>query len=201
MILDLAAMLTLAEQCAPNVAPRTLTAIAHTESRFDTLAIGVNGRSAPVARPATPARAVEIARRRLAAGENLDLGVAQINHRNLDRLGLTLEGAFDACRNLAAAGRLLTSDFKQARRSGAAPQAALRIAFSRYNTGDDRRGFANGYVGKVEASAKRLGLLSMSNPVQPHVVGLDQAPTPAGDVAVFAKPTDRRRLVFLGSDQ
>lgn len=201
MILDLAAMLTLAEQCAPSVAPRTLAAVAHAESSFDTLAIGVNGRPRQFARPTTPAEAVEAAQRRLAAGDNLDLGVAQINHRSLGRLGLSLEDAFDACRNLAAAGRLLSSDFRRARRRGADPQAALRIALSRYNTGDDRRGFANGYVGRVESAAARLGLMSPSPLARPPSTDLDQVSTPTDDMAVFAQPAEHRRLVFQGAGQ
>lgn len=42
MILDVASLLALAGSCAPSVAPETLISIVHTESRFNTLAIGVN---------------------------------------------------------------------------------------------------------------------------------------------------------------
>ena len=41
-MLDLAAILILAQTCAPYSAPETLAAVAWTESRFDSLAIGVN---------------------------------------------------------------------------------------------------------------------------------------------------------------
>ena len=41
-MLELAAVLALSQACAPSVAPETLAAIAHVESRFDPLAIGVN---------------------------------------------------------------------------------------------------------------------------------------------------------------
>ena len=49
-MLDLASVLALSQSCAPSVAPQTLAAIAHVESRFDPLAIGVNGNGSRPAR-------------------------------------------------------------------------------------------------------------------------------------------------------
>lgn len=157
-MLELAAVLALSTRCAPSVAPETLTAIAWVESRFDPLAIGINGTASRPPRARDRAGAIRQARRLLASGANLDLGLAQINSDNLDWLGLTVEDAFDPCRSLAAASTVLRAGYRPSDDSARSRQAALRIALSRYNTGDAERGFRNGYVARVERAAARLNL-------------------------------------------
>lgn len=157
-MLDLAMVLALAQNCAPSTAPSTLAAIAHVESRFDPLAIGVNRGSGPVSRPRTAEEATGVARALISRGANIDLGLAQINSRNLDWLGLSVAEAFDPCRNLAAAAQVLEAGYQPIDDTNAGRQRALRIALSRYNTGHAERGFRNGYVGKVERAARRLFL-------------------------------------------
>lgn len=153
MILGAATVLGLALRCAPSVAAPTLLAVTRVESGLDTLAIGVNGARPGALRPQSLAEAVDRAKALLAAGANLDLGLAQINSRNLERLGLTVEDAFDPCRSLAAGAALLHEAYASARRDAADPQSALRTALSLYNTGDQARGFRNGYVTRVVAAA------------------------------------------------
>ncbi len=79
----------------------------------------------------------------------------QINSANLARLNLTLSDAFDPCRNLAAADRVLVDGYT-APAPGQDPQPAVQQALSRYNTGNAVRGVSNGYVGKVQASAELI---------------------------------------------
>jgi type IV secretion system protein VirB1 len=153
MILDPAAVVSLAARCAPDVAPATLLALARVESGLNPLAIGVNHSPAKVAPPRSTSQAIELATSLTAAGENVDLGLAQINSANLKRLGLTIEAAFDPCRNLAASATILRTAYAAARQHAADDQAALRAALSVYNTGDDLRGFRNGYVARVVMSA------------------------------------------------
>lgn len=157
-MLELAIIFSLAQTCAPAAAPETLAAIAYVESRFDPLAIGVNRGPRPSRRPQDRADAVRIARDLLARGADLDLGVGQINSGNLAWLGLSVEDAFDPCRNLAASAKVLRSGYRPAGDRPDQRQAALRIALSRYNTGHPERGLRNGYVGRVEAAAVRLSL-------------------------------------------
>ncbi|MDP3749292.1 MAG: lytic transglycosylase domain-containing protein [Phenylobacterium sp.] len=193
MILELAAALALSERCAPKIAPGTLIPIVRTESGFDTLAIGVNRGATGWARPRTPQAAAQIARKLIADGANLDLGLAQINTANLARLRLSVEDAFDPCRNLAAAGELLAANYHAVRGRAPNDQAALRTALSLYNTGRTDRGFRNGYVAKVEAAARSL------------VPAIDMAPETkaptAGDTGpasrdVFARASSSPILVF-----
>jgi type IV secretion system protein VirB1 len=153
MILQLASVVALAQQCAPSVAPETLVSVVHAESKFDTLAIGVNARGVRAEVPATPAAAARIARSLIAKGYNIDLGLGQINSANLRWLGLSVEDTFDPCRNLAAAARVLSSNFLDAARTQGSSDRAISVALSMYNTGSQARGFGNGYVARVYASS------------------------------------------------
>lgn len=153
MSLSIAATLALAAQCAPNVAPETLLSVVHVESRFNPLAIGVNGGPRVRVSAQTRSKAVAQASALIAAGRNIDLGLAQINSGNLRWLGLTVDAAFDPCANLAAAARVLQDGYRRGAAAEVGAQAALRTAFSYYNTGRPSRGFANGYVAKVVRAA------------------------------------------------
>ena len=145
------ALLALASQCALSVAPETVLAIIQTESSGEPFALNVNGGRQPASQ-SSAADAAAIARRYVAAGYSVDLGLAQINSRNMRWLGLTWETVFDPCTNVAALGRVLTSNYN-AVSVGRHPQTALRVALSMYNTGSKTRGFRNGYVAKVERNA------------------------------------------------
>ena len=146
-----AAIFALASQCAPTIAPETVLAIIQTESNGDPFALNVNGGRQP-ARQSNAVDAAATARRFVAAGYSVDLGLGQINSRNLRWLGLTWETVFDPCTNVAALGRVLTANYNAAK-AGRDPQTALRVALSMYNTGSQTRGFRNGYVAKVVGNA------------------------------------------------
>jgi type IV secretion system protein VirB1 len=151
MALSSAAIFALASQCAPNVAPETVAAIVQTESHGRPFALNVNGGSQP-SEQTSAASAAATAWRYIAAGYSVDLGLGQINSRNMRALGLTWETVFDPCTNIAALGRVLTQNYNGAI-NGRDPQDALRVALSLYNTGSASRGFRNGYVAKVVRNA------------------------------------------------
>lgn len=139
----------LAQQCAPMVAPRTLMTIVRAESGFRPYAIGVNGKSRLTRQPQTQAEAIAVAINLIGKGISIDLGLAQINSANLPVLGLSIEDAFDPCKNLNAAARLLQSDYQRALSAGYLGDKALVAALSTYNTGSFTKGINNGYVRKV----------------------------------------------------
>lgn len=196
-MLDLAAILLLAQTCAPQTAPATLAAVAWAESRFDPLAIGVNRGPRPARPPRDAADAARIARDLLARGANLDLGVAQINSDNLDRLGLTPEAAFDPCSNLAAADRILRAGYRPG--PDRTPQQTLRIALSRYNTGHPERGFRNGYVARVEAAAAALGLAPAGDAARQDPPATGDPPGPVAAWDVFGRAPASPSLVFTST--
>lgn len=156
MPLDLATLIALAPSCAPAVAPATLLAVAKVESGFDPLVIGVNGHSPRRLSFSDPAKAAQAARTLITSGRNIDLGLGQVNVRNLGWLGLSVDAAFDPCRNLAASAQVLRAGFEKALPASDGEQAAVRTALSYYNTGRPDRGFANGYVAKVVGAAERM---------------------------------------------
>lgn len=155
MAYSAAAILALASQCAPSVAPETVLAIIQTESSGEPFALNVNGGRQP-ARQSNAVDAAATAQRFVAAGYSVDLGLGQINSRNMRWLGLTWETVFDPCTNVAALARVLTTNYN-AVKAGRDPQSALRVALSMYNTGSQTRGFRNGYVAKVVGNAGVAG--------------------------------------------
>tara|TARA_R110001599_G_scaffold144606_1_gene326313 strand:- start:1540 stop:2205 length:666 start_codon:yes stop_codon:yes gene_type:complete len=151
MAYSAASLIALASQCAPSVAPQTVLAIIQTESSGEPFALNVNGGRQP-ARQNNAGNAAATARRFVASGYSVDLGLGQINSRNMRWLGLTWETVFDPCTNVAALARVLTTNYN-AVSAGRDPQTALRVALSMYNTGSQTRGFRNGYVAKVVGNA------------------------------------------------
>lgn len=116
----------LLSECAPAIAPVTLAAVVQQESGGNPLALHDNttGRSY---RPASHADAAQLARDLVAQGHSVDIGLAQINSRNLSNLGMTVDQVLQPCANLRAAQAVLLEGWQ---RSG-----DLRATLSAYNTG------------------------------------------------------------------
>lgn len=165
----------LALRCGPNVAPVTLASIAQTESGFEPFLIHDND-TREAFRLSDDRQAAEMASALIASGHSVDLGLMQINSHNLPRLGLQVRDVFDPCVSIGAAS-LILSDAYVGGQTHEEQQQALRVTLSRYNTGDAQRGFRNGYVGKVEAAARRV------------VPALDVGPAPDG--VKTASPTQQ----------
>lgn len=152
-------METLLTECVPTVHPSTMGAIIRTESRGNAYALSDDGPSHLPWRvrktmlrsfnPSTREEAIRITNRLIKDGHIVGLGLAQVNSRNLAKLGLTVEQALDPCTNLNAGGQILTKFYLRAFRKYGNPDKALIAAISAYNTGDFVAGIENGYVGKV----------------------------------------------------
>jgi type IV secretion system protein VirB1 len=135
--------------CAANIAPVTLEAVIEVESRGDPLLLHVNGLAAQPRHATDASEAAGLARRYIAQGYSVDLGLMQVNSRNLAVLGYTIEQVLaDPCINIRAGAAVLTADYAAAMQEHGDGQAALQAALSAYNTGDLYRGFANGYVAR-----------------------------------------------------
>lgn len=151
-----------------------MAAIVRVESGFKPLAINVNGGNRLERQPENKAEAVATARWLIDNGYSIDLGVAQVNSKNIARKGLTVEAAFDPCANLGAAASILEEFYVAARRQFPDEQAALRAAVSAYNTGSFTRGFGNGYVQRVIGSAASAGRAGKPADVIPLAPERDQ---------------------------
>jgi type IV secretion system protein VirB1 len=130
--LTIQAALAIALQCAPSVDPDMLVGIGQNESGLETQILHDNTTGKVLRGPGV----IDAAALLIAAGHSVDLGVMQINSRNLGLLDLNLADAFDPCRSVAGAARLIQ-------------------LFARYNTGSATRGIANGYAGNVVAAIRR----------------------------------------------
>src|SRR5664279_3795719 len=129
------AVLTLAASlasCAAGVSPRTMAAVVSVESGGWPLTIHDNS-AARSYRFADRRHAETTANTLLAAGHNVDLGLAQINSSNLAGLGLTTAEVLDPCTNLRAGATILRRAYATAAGRFGPGQAALRFALSAYN--------------------------------------------------------------------
>jgi type IV secretion system protein VirB1 len=147
------AMLTLVtslQSCAAGVSPRTMAAIVSVESGGQPLAIYDNDSHRSYAF-ADRGQATATATQLLAAGHNVDLGLAQINSGNLAALGLTANNVFDPCTNLRAGASILRRAYASATQRFGPGQIALRHALSAYNSGSLFA--APQYVRRVAAAA------------------------------------------------
>jgi type IV secretion system protein VirB1 len=157
--------------------------VARVESGRDPLVIGVNGPTPQRFTADSPAGAAALAERLIAAGRNIDLGLAQINVRNLAPLGLSVADAFDPCRNLRASAAVLRAGWARTA-AQSDPASAMSATLSLYNTGTTSRGRLNGYVAKVVAAAGPSGAAPAPGP-------MDLPSPPAWRVFAGARRADR----------
>ena len=157
--MDASPFLALAMACAPQVDSRTTHALATVESSLNPHAIGVVG-GALVRQPRHRQEALVTARSLQAQGWDFSVGLAQINVRNVRRMGLRLEEAFEPCTNLRAMQTILGDCHERSTAPGstgpARDQHRLRQALSCYYSGNFVTGFRHGYVQRVLDAARRM---------------------------------------------
>lgn len=128
-------VVTIPYQCAPEVAPATLSAIVHVESRGNPLALHDNttGRSyAPSSEPAARSLLASL----LKLGHSVDAGLMQVNSINFKRFGLTPDRVLKPCVNVQIGGQILREAWGRAVRHGLTGQVALWHAVQAYNSGN-----------------------------------------------------------------
>jgi type IV secretion system protein VirB1 len=143
----------LAASCAPLVHPNTVHALVAVESSFNPHAIGVVG-GVLHRQPRTPGEARATANALHRDGWNYSVGLAQINRHIFQRLGLTLDSAFEPCQNLRAMQAVLVECAERAVLRTPAT-GAMGPALSCYYSGNFVTGFSHGYVDRVVSTARR----------------------------------------------
>ncbi|MGE0047715.1 MAG: lytic transglycosylase domain-containing protein [Acidithiobacillus sp.] len=124
----------LLSECAPLVAPATMAAIVRVESGGNPLAM-YNNATRQTILPSGLAQARAYLSKAIAAGQKVDVGLAQVDTENFAQYGLNGNNAFNACANLRVGSQILAADyFKAARRYGVGQQALFH-AFEAYNSG------------------------------------------------------------------
>ena len=137
-------MLELLMMCAPAVDPVTMAAVVKQESAGQPWAVN-NNTTKKSTTFGSKAAAVAAAVAAVGRGDNVDMGLAQINSKNLPVLGLTVEQVFDPCTNIAAGANILAA--------GYARTGSLGDALSMYNTGRPDSTIGAAYAQKVFGQA------------------------------------------------
>lgn len=149
----------LATRCAPDVSPLTMAYIVGHESENGPYRIHVNGDSGQLPKqPRNESEAIDAAKELLNKGVSFDMGLGQINSKNLPGLGIPVDRIFNPCKNLQASQTILKACYYDALKTNPPGQVALRHALSCYNTGSQVAGILNGYVTKVINVAKQSNL-------------------------------------------
>lgn len=171
--------------CAPAVSPVTIEAVVQVESRSDPLALHVNRLAVQPPPAGDIDEATRTAETFIAHGYSVDLGLMQVNSRNLPALGLTVAQVLEPCANIKAGGAILAANYRQAAQTLGEGQVALQAALSAYNTGDFARGFANGYVARYYGPA----VPALASPALPAGVPLSPHPPDpyTADTQVYAR--------------
>ena len=144
-------MLELLMMCAPAVDPVTMAAVVKQESGGQPWVLNNNTTRKSVTFE-SKAAAVAAAVAAVGRGESVDMGLVQINSKNLPALGLSVEQVFDPCTNIAAGANILAAGYE---RSG-----SLGSALSIYNTGRSDSKIGRAYAQKVfdQAGVKVPGI-------------------------------------------
>jgi type IV secretion system protein VirB1 len=185
--------------CAPNVAPATLEAVISVESGGSPFAVHVNELRPQPKPPHDAQDAAQIAARFITLGYSVDIGLMQVNSRNLAALGVTIEQALDPCTNIRSGATILTADYVEAAHTRGNGQSALQVALSAYNTGDFYRGFGNGYVtryygpGGVPVLASGVRAAAVAVPAQRRTVASASNPYTAA-TSVFVREAMNVRI-------
>ncbi|MDD2746386.1 MAG: lytic transglycosylase domain-containing protein [Acidithiobacillus ferrooxidans] len=158
-------------ECAPMVAPSTMAAIVQVESGGRPLAMWNNSTRSMVI-PGSRAQAIQYLRHAMAAGQRVDVGLAQVDTGNFTAFNLTPRTAFNACANLRAGSEILRMDWQQALASGYRGQQALYHAFEAYNSG------------RLRGDAQYAN----------RILGAAGVPAPAGCKSAGCKPADHDGL-------
>ena len=187
MMPELAAFLALAAECARDVAPDTLLAVARHESRLAPWSLNDNSaRQSLIFRTREEAEIEGV--RRVAKGHSVDFGLMQVNSMNFGWLGVTPSTVLDPCTNITAGASVLKHAWTQAVATMGEGPDALRATLSLYNTGDTRAGIARGYVGQVESVAPVYVVPPLSR------LGVPNAASPAKSVTPRSTPPAQSRL-------
>ncbi len=155
MSIPLSVLLVYLNQCsAVNAHPSVMAAITKTESNNNPWAININNKQGKRVHLAYQPKSLVQAQAWIKYLDehhyNFDVGIAQVNIKNVHKYGYTTDQALDICTNLKLASLILKQNYNQALRVAKYDQQnAVKLAISAYNTGNYHSGFENGYVKKV----------------------------------------------------
>lgn len=142
MILELGALVALLNQCQTQVDPSVLKRLIDNESSRNPYAVAVVG-AAPVNQPKTKEDAIAIAENLKKDGFSFSLGLMQINDKNFPAYDLTIQDAFDACKNIEVGADIYSKCYIRAKNltPNKSHKKLLDDAASCYYSGNFLRGY------------------------------------------------------------
>lgn len=152
-------------RCAPLVTPSTMLALVKTESNGNHLAIGLNGTYKLKYQANNLTEASLWVNYLESHGYNFDVGLGQINIKNIKKYGYKPVDMLDPCKNLTVASDILYRNYHIALHKAENKSQALLHAISAYNSGNYNTGFSNGYVLRVLGNAGVNKLKLRSNEI------------------------------------
>jgi type IV secretion system protein VirB1 len=132
--------------CAPDVGYNTMKALVVLESGNNPWVIRDNTTKQAFilsSKEETVSKATKL----IDQAHNIDIGLAQINSSNLNKLNLSVQQIADPCTNLMASSTILRNFYSQAVKRFFDKQQAVLHTLSAYNTGSFYRGLA--YAKKI----------------------------------------------------
>lgn len=139
------------EQCKnPSVSTEVVQKIIRVESGYRSLIINVNGKA--VMQFYSKEAAIKQAEKEVKEGNSVDLGLMQINSKNLNNKNFgiySIADMFNTCKNIKLGSTIFYLAYQNTP-SGELYQTRIKKALSIYNTGNAHKGFSNGYVAKYK---------------------------------------------------
>ena len=148
MVITTPDLMQLSKKCSPQVAPITMVTLVKTESKGNPLALGLNG-ARLLYQPKNESQAVAWVRYLDQHDYNFDVGLGQVNIKNIRKFKLKPEQLLNPCFNLQVSAYILTQNYISAKKTTNDPQLALGRALSQYNTGNQSSGYSNGYIQRI----------------------------------------------------
>lgn len=165
---------TIIDQCVSNSHKTVMMAIVKVESGGKPLVIGLNKGYRLQTQPQNESQAKAWVDYLEKNNYNFDVGIGQVNIKNIHRYGYKASDLLDPCLNLKIASDIFDKSHQSALAIDNSPNA-LQKAISAYNTGNFSSGFANGYVAKV--NSKLIAANNSSSNIPP-IISLKQSTTP-----------------------
>jgi type IV secretion system protein VirB1 len=165
---------TIIDQCVSPSHRTVMMAIVKVESGGKPLVIGLNKGYRLQTQPQNESQAKAWVDYLEKNNYNFDVGIGQVNIKNIHRYGYKASDFLDPCLNLKVASDIFDKSHQYALARDNS-QNALQKAISAYNTGNFSSGFANGYVAKV--NSKLLAANNSSSDIPP-IINIKQSTKP-----------------------
>lgn len=161
MFLESAILLSLAQECQTRVDTDVIQRLIRIESSGNPYAIAVKG--VPIVQqPKTTQEAVQAAQQLDKLGFNYSVGLMQINHTNFEKTNLTIETAFDYCKNIEAGSQIFNECHDRAKNKfkDKSKEEILNHAASCYYSGNFEYGFKKEGKNNVSYVEKFNGVMA-----------------------------------------